>query len=245
VFVGSGLRGFVGPGKPNPWLFWNICPEARGRWWREIDADRSLWGYPVYAQAPALAHRAFRPNPKAVANMLSGAKNADAFSTADWERRAREEWDRYGKGNAVQGEWEPAEEYAGRVEQDLTVARGILRKKLGIESDVLCWPENAFSEVSERVARKVGFAAAVSNRHDTTNAVREDPNRLVRVFIGSPAAGIRSQLLDFAGFVLELKVFEGWYVLYPLLAAMHASRKAALALRRFHPCHRDYCSVWQ
>jgi hypothetical protein len=199
----------------------------------------------VYAQAPALAHRAFHPDPKAVAHMLYWAGNADAFSAPDWERRAREEWNRYGRDNAAQGEWESVEEHARRVEQDLTVARQILREKLGIESDALCWPENSFSDAAEQTARKVGFAATISNRHDTTNAVGDAPDRIVRVFIGSPVAGIRSERLDFAGFVLELKVFEGWYVLYPLLAAMHLARKAALAARGRSACRKDYCSTWR
>ncbi len=244
VFAGSGLKGFVGPGKPNIWLFWNIRPEARGRWWREVDADRSLWGHPVFAQAPALAERAFRPDPKAVAHMLSWARNANEFSTPDWERHAWEEWARYKRNHTVHGEWETDETYARRVEQDLTEARRILREKLGVESSVLCWPENAFSKISEGVARQVGFAATVSNRHDTTNAARKAPDRITRVFIGSPAAGIRSASLDFLGFVLEVKVFEGWYVLYPLLAAMHQARKIALAMKGRSVCP-DYCSMWR
>lgn len=228
VFTGSAVKGFVGPGEPNLWLFWNTRPDSRGQWWRELDGDRSLWGHPVYAQNAALAQRAFRPDPKAVAHMLSWAKGAGAgaFATPGWAQVAREEWVRYGRGNAVGGEWESVEAYGQRVEQDLALARRILRDKMGIESDVLCWPENAFSEVAERAARKVGFAATVSNRHDTTNAVGEVPGRIVRVYIGSPAAGMRASGLDFAAFVLELNVARGWYILYPLLAAMHLAKKA-------------------
>jgi hypothetical protein len=244
VFAGSGLRGFAGPGKPNLWLLWNARPEARTSWWRGGETDRSLWGHPVYKQAPALAHRAYRPNSRALAHMLAWAKGAGVFKTAEWERRAREEWDRSARNNAVRGEWETAPDYERRVEADLETARRTLAEKLGIVSDILCWPENAFSPEGEVVARRLGCLATVSNRHDSRNTVGEAPDRITRVFIGSRAAGIRCRWLDFAGFVLELKVFEGWYLLYPFLAVMHRSKKAAFAVRRRLKCRKDYLSIW-
>lgn len=247
VFAGCEIRGFVGPGKPNLWLFWNTRPEARRCWWRELDVDRSLWGHPVFRQAPALAQRAFRPDPKAVAHMLSWARGAgaDVFATADWERRLREEWARYGGEHGMQGAWESMEDYERRVEQDLTHAGQTLLEKLGARRDVLCWPENAFSDSGERIARRTGYTATVSNRHAATNAAGAAPDRIVRVFIGSPAAGFRSAFLDFAAFFLELKVFEGWYILYPPLALLHAARKVVLGAKRRWVCRRDYLSIWR
>jgi hypothetical protein len=244
VFAGSEVRGFVGPGKPNLWLLWNARPESRTSWWRAGETDRSLWGHPVYKQAPALAHRAYRPDARALAHMLTWAKGAGVLATADWGRRAREEWDRDARNNAVRGSWEPAPDYERRVEVDLETARRTLAEKLGIESDILCWPENAFSPAGEIIARRVGYVATVSNRHESRNAAGEAPDRIVRVFIGSRAAGIRCQWLDFVAFMLELRVFEGWYVLYPLLAVMHTSKKAACAARRQGKCRKDYLSIW-
>jgi hypothetical protein len=231
VFAGSELKGFVGPGKPNLWLYWNTRPEARVRWWRELDGDRSLWGHPVFAQAPALAQRAFRPDPQAVAHMLSWARNAEAFSTPDWERRAREEWDRYGRDSAGRGEWESRSDCDRRIEMDLATARRTLREKLGMESAILCWPENAFSIEAEAIARRLGCVATVSNRHDSRNAPGEAPDRIVRVFVGRCVPGVRSPLCDMACFVLEMKVFEGWYLAYPLLFVLHRVRVAARTAR--------------
>jgi peptidoglycan/xylan/chitin deacetylase (PgdA/CDA1 family) len=244
VFAESGLQGFVGPYKPNLWLLWNARPESRTSWWRAGETNRSLWGHPVYQQAPALAHRAYRPDAEAVAHMLTWAKGAAVSEAADWERRAREAWDRYARNHAVRGEWESASDYEQRVEMDLETARRTLAEKLGIGSDILCWPENAFSQEGEVIARRVGYVATVSNRHDSRNAVGEAPGRMARVFIGSRSAGIRCPWLDFAVFVLELKVFEGWYAVYPLLAVMHMSKKAASAVRRRWKCHKDYLSIW-
>jgi len=120
----------------------------------------------------------------------------------------------------------------------------VLESNLGVTVKALCWPENAFSETSERLARQLGYAVTVSNRHNSRNAVREAPDRIVRVFIGSHAAGVRSTLGDFVGFILELKVFEGGYVWYPVLAVMHLAKKVAFAIRRRCVCRRDYLSIW-
>jgi hypothetical protein len=244
VFERPELRGFVGPGKSNPWLLWNARPESRAGWWRAGGTDRSLWGHPVYKQAPALAHRAYRPDSKALAHMLNWAKGAGVIESAEWERCAREEWDRYAKNNVLRGEWESDSDCVRRIEVDLGMAKRTLTEKLGIQSEILCWPENAFSPEGELVARRLGFVATVSNRHASRNAVGESPGRIARVFIGSRAAGIRCRWLDFAVFVLELRVFEGWYVLYPLLAVMHRSKKAAFAVRRRLKCRKDYLSIW-
>jgi len=245
VFAVEKLEGFVGPNRPNVWLLWNNRPEIRSRWWLEIDADRSLWGHPVYEQAPALMCRAWRPDPTAVSHMLWWGRESDVFSMPDWEQRLRNEWIRYGTEHGSHGEWESAENYERRVERDLTEARRILVDKLGVQIDILCWPENAFSDAGERIARRLGYRATVSNRHATTNAVGEEPDKIVRVFIGSPAAGIRSMFLDLAAFVLELKVFEGWYILYPPLALLHAARRIALEAKRLCACRRNFLLSWR
>ena len=246
VFAGPELRGFVGPGKPNLWLLWNMRPETRRCWWRELAADRSLWGHPVFRQTPALAHRAWRPDPEAVARMLSLAQVAGGviFTRPDWEKWLSEEWQCRLREHGDQGNWESEEEYERRVGEELREAKGVLERELGVKVDTLCWPENAFSAAGEKVARRLGHAATVSNGHTSRNVVGEAPDRIVRVFIGSHALGFRCPQGDFLGFVLELKVFEGWYIWYPLLAVIHLAKKGTFAARRRCLCRRDYSSIW-
>lgn len=244
VFAGPGLCGFVGPGKPNRWLLWNTWPETRSHWWRELAKDRSLWGHPVFRQAPALAHRAWRPDPEAVAHLLSRARSGGrAFfaSRLDWEQRLLAEWRRDIREHGDHGTWESQSAYERRVEDDLSESKKILESELGVKVDVLCWPENAFSEVGEQVARRVGFTVTVSNRHRSRNAVGEAPDRIMRVFIGSHALGFHSPLWDFMSFVLELKVFEGWYVAYPLLFVFHRVKRLTRAVKR----NASLFSVWR
>jgi len=246
VFSGPELQGFVGPGKPNLWLLWNNRPETRKGWWRELEDDRSLWGHPVFRQAPALAHRAYHPDPDAVASLMSWAGGAGraVFAGSDWERCLFEEWRRERHVHGAPGSREGREEYERRVEEDLGESRKILERELGVMVDVLCWPENCFSEEGEQMARRIGYLATVSNRHRSRNVVGEAPESIVRVFIGGRAAGVKSPLLDYVAFILELKVFEGWYNWYPVLAVMHLARKVMFTARRVCSCRRDYLSIW-
>jgi len=246
VFVEPELKGFVGPGKPDLWMFWNALPEMRTQWWQKLAENRSLWGQPVFRQGPALAHRAYRPAPETVARFLAwaGEPGRAIFDKPDWEERLRGEWLRRNADLANPGRLEDPESYVLRVMEDLGRARETLECKLHTTVEVLCWPENAFSEESEAAARRLGYKATVSNRYNSRNVAGEAPGLIVRTFIGCRAAGIRSPLLDFAAFVLELKVFEGWYLMYPFLAVMHQARKWMFALRRHCLCRRDYVSIW-
>jgi hypothetical protein len=245
VFAESALLGFVGPGKPNRWLLWNICNGAQAGWWRDGGMARSLWGHPVFRQVPALAHRAWNPAPEAVARLMGWGRDQGEsfFDQPDWEQRLRATWREMEKDHGS-GEREGSGDYERRVEIDLRNSRQRIEERLGWRSDILCWPENAFSTAGETIAHRVGYVATVSNRHDSRNAVGETPGRIARVFVGCRAAGFDCPWLDVAAFVLELKVFEGWYVLYPLLAMLHTAKKAAFAVRRRCKCRMDDLSIW-
>lgn len=245
VFTGPDLQGFLGPGRGNVWMLWNQRPETKPEWWRVLASDRSLWGQPVFRQAPALAHRAYRPDAGAVERLMSraAAQGGTLFDKPDWERRLREEWVRTLREQGDRGGLERTEEYERRLEEDLGKSRQLLASRLGRPVKFLCWPENEFSALGERVARRLGFKATVSNRHQSLNIRGRDEDRIVRVFVGGSVAGFRVACLDYAAFVLELKVFAGWYVLYPLLAVMHQSGKMVHALRRLCRCRRDSLSM--
>jgi peptidoglycan/xylan/chitin deacetylase (PgdA/CDA1 family) len=246
VFAKAELQGFVGPTKANLWLLWSLRPEIRTRWWQEFEADRTMWGQPVFRQMPALAHRAYRPDPEAVAHIMSWAQDQSrrVFDKPDWERRLHEEWRRHIYGHGGGGSWESQEAYEQRVEDDLREAKTMLERELGVRVDALCWPENAFSEAGERLAGQTGYTVTVSNRHNSRNMIGEAPDRLARVFIGSHAIGFRSSGLDFAAFVLELKVFEGWYVMYPALFCIHRTKKLVWTIRQLLSPRGDYVSAW-
>lgn len=247
VFAGPELKGFVGPEKNNVWMLWNAHPEMQPYWWRASGEDRSLWGCPVFRQVPALAHPAYRPDPAAVAHLAAWVKKSDEtfFTRSDWEQRLQKEWRHFIRQHGAQGSWEESAAYERRIGADLTEAKRVLERQLGTKVEGLCWPENQGSEAGGKVARQCGYMITVSNRHPSRNEVGRAPGVIVRTFIGSHATGLYSPFLDFVCFVLELKVFEGWYVGYPILAVMHRARRFVLAVRRSFVCRRDYVSVWE
>ena len=69
------------------------------------------------------------------------------------------------------GNWEPAvlariatdkgtetqEEYDQRIESDLVQSRQVIKEKLGIDPDILCWPNGAYDNHTNTLAKKAGF----------------------------------------------------------------------------------------
>lgn len=246
VMADERLRGFVGPDRPNPWLLWNTRPETRRTWWRELPRDRSLWGHPVYQQQPALAAREFRLNPQAVAHLLAWtrAQGEALFARPDWEQTLRAEWSATTARLGGPGAWESAADFAARVADDLRQSRAVLQRELGRPVTLLCWPENAFTPEGEALARAAGYVATVANGHDTQNAVGRSPGRIARVCIGAGFIGRPHPVFDLLGFVVALRVFEGWYGYYPVQVLAAALRRAGLLLRRKSVCPPDYYTAW-
>jgi hypothetical protein len=232
VFAGQRPIGFVGPGRMNQWLLWNSFPESRSDWWKNSSRLRRLWGHPLFRQAPALAARKAGLDPAAAEHMLNWAQGQGQafFQGRDWECACEAEWRRFIRGRHEAVKPEPESEFARRVEADLAGSRQTLQDRLGVQADILCWPENAFTEEGLDIARKVGYRATVSNRHRSRNVAGEEGDRIMRVFVGSHVVGFRNRLLDFAGFVLEVRVFEGNYVWYPVLAVAHMMKRIAFGI---------------
>jgi hypothetical protein len=241
VFGSERLKGFVSLSRPNPWLFWNEQPELKTDWWRAIATDRSLWGHPVYAQGPALTTRAYRPDAQAVERLLAWtrAQGSDLFEEPRWSERIEVAWRECQPGP---GTWESQEEYVVRVKNDLRHARTMLEQHLGAEVRFLCWPENAVTPEAERIALRNGYLATVANGHNVLNRIGHNTHRITRIFVGSCVAGVKHEGIDYLGFVLQLRIFEGAYLWLPPMLLAGLVRKLHQA-RNTETCH-DYFSVW-
>ncbi|HEY8241634.1 MAG TPA: polysaccharide deacetylase family protein [Kiritimatiellia bacterium] len=246
VFTDDALRGFVGPGKPNLWLLWDTHSETKSRWWVHLPADRSLWGHPVFPQQPSLAARACVPDPQAVDHMLAWTRErGDAFfERTGWETELREEWLRTASRPSRTARRESPEAYRLRVRRELASARATLERELSAPVRFLCWPENAFTETAESAAFDTGHVATVANSHGSLNRIGQDPRRIARLFVGSHLLGFNAPLVDHAGFIVGLKVFEGWYALYPLLAAASVVKRTVEHVRKRTSCRKDFLSTW-
>jgi hypothetical protein len=57
----------------------------------------------------------------------------------------------------VNKEFETKEQHDRRIEADLLKSRQIIAAKLGIRSDIICWPFGIYDQHDIAMARKVGF----------------------------------------------------------------------------------------
>jgi peptidoglycan/xylan/chitin deacetylase (PgdA/CDA1 family) len=246
VFAEPAVSGFVSPGRPNLWIFLDARPALRSRWWRHLRGDSALWGHPVFAQRPAFTHRAFVPDARAVEHMLAWARERSGafFERPDWEAQMLREWKGFADAHGDRSQWESDEDFERRVRGDLLGARERLEAGLGSKVEFLCWPESACTPETERIAREAGYRATVSNGHPSLNIPRDCPDRIARVFVGNRCFGVESRRADVLAFALSLKVFEGWYILYPALAAASASRKLWGRRKRERTCSMDYYTAW-
>lgn len=219
VFAGPVCTGYHRPGYENVWLFWRRFPGKRRRWWREDLASFAPFGHPIYRQAPGLVTREFHPRPELVRRLVDRAAElgAERLSTEDGCAQLRTCHARaLAELGGDEGAFETDEAFRTRVREELREDRRAIEQHTGYGPRFFCWPENAFTEESLELARECGFAATVSNRHDSVNGTGDDPARIGRVFIGQRFFGMRSELLDLVGFWVSLKLFEGYYVWYPV-----------------------------
>lgn len=227
VFVGNAVLGFNSPKHTNIWDLWNVDRHDKPFWWKQNRSCESLWGSPVYAQAHAMTHRAYLPDSALTVHLVEWVRQRGAsfWNDRNWEAELRDEMKTYQAGHPDAGRWETEQEYRERVEMSLRNCRRILESRLGRKVGVLAWPEDEFNETAENIAVKCGYTVTVSNRHNTMNSRGDDAAKITRVFTGSRIFGVDNAALDKFGFVLAIKIFEGYYCLYPFLVAAGIIRK--------------------
>ncbi|MFC1672184.1 polysaccharide deacetylase family protein [Planctomycetota bacterium] len=235
VFCDGEIIDFNSPAMTNLWMYWDEHRDLKPAWWKQDEStETGLWGSPVYRQAPALASRAFVPAPEiaACARRAVAEQGPAFFDRPDWpDALSAKVRTQTGNGGA-KGRRETEEDYRRRVEEELGGCKRILEDRLNKEIRFMCWPEDAFSAIGEESARKLGYAATVSNLHDGTNSVGDSPARLARVAVGSHAAGFPCRVCDFLLFVFSIKIFEGRYYCYAFLLVLTLIRTAVSAIRR-------------
>jgi len=247
VFCRDKLISFVSPRRINLWLFWEERPKSRTRWWLDLPGDTSLLGHPLFPQKSALAARAYRPDPDAVAYLRQWAvrRGEPFFRSNDWEDQLRREWKTFLDEHGDHSVWESEDAYAVRVKEELSRSRWLLEERLGVPARFLCWPENEFSPLSERLAREVGFTATVSNDHNTSNVVGKVPGRISRVWVGQRGCAVAQKHCEFVDFVARLRVFEGCCIWYPVRVAISVFTLLSRALRRRFSCSVGSSSNWE
>lgn len=245
-FVSGSVRRFITPSHPNLWLYWRQHPEHRTDWWKQPDLTDALVGHPLFEDGPALAHRAYHPDPAACRHMIAWARRQGTalFDAPDGASRLNAEWQHSCTPATDHSRTETEAEFAARVEADLRASRCVLRERFGIKADILCWPQNAFCEQGEDIARRVGFRATVSNRHRTRNRPRRNPSRITRFHVINEPFGAKAVQRNLLVFILRLHFMQGMYILLPLLCLINQSQKSALRKKRSAGSCQSQPSIW-
>lgn len=246
-FVSDTIRRFITPSHPDIWLYWHRHPEHKADWWQQPDLAGDLCGHPLFADGPALASRAYHPDPEACRHMTEWTRNQGPalFSRPDWAECLDAEWRNFRQLSAELSRIETETEFAARVEDELRTSQAILRERFAIKADILCWPQNEFCEQGEDIARRVGYRATVSNRHKTINHPRQvPPGRITRFHVIEEPFGAKAVRANLLVFIMRLYFMEGMYILLPLLCLINQLQKSGLRKKRSPGNCQNPPSIW-
>lgn len=245
-FTSGSIRRFILPSTPNIWLYWNAHPEHKTDWWAQPDLTASLKGFPLFTDGPALAHPAYHPDPAACQHMLDWtARQGDAlFERPDGAERLHAEWRTIRQRIPDRSRLETDAGFAERITSELQAARQILRDRLGIPADILCWPQNAVCELGERLALAEGYRATVSNRHRTRNRINRDPSRITRFHITEEPFGPQAVRINLLVFIMRCCLMEGMHALLPLVCLVNKLEKHSIRKKRSAALCRNQPSIW-
>ena len=147
---------FHHPGDCYPWLTWNARPERKHLWLAEDQSEFVDFGVPVYAHEKSLiVRRYFEPeelNTK-LAAVVRESGGRDFFKRQNWRDVLREAARKLPSSERYESE----DEYRARVEWELATSREEIESRLGKRVDIICWPGGGHNEVTQDIARKVGY----------------------------------------------------------------------------------------
>ena len=223
IFVSDEILGFVSPDNQPHGLHCYVHPEIKPHWFEFSMA--ALFGFPVFKTGEALADRAFIPDPALLSILREQAAAAGFFDQSDWESRLRETAETFKRHHGRLGRLETLAESQDRWRKELLQSREQLEAITGKPVRHLAWPRNAYNQETEKMALALGYQSTTTVR-GLHNTYRQ-PHRLERLAVVPTG----HTALDVARMLLEIWVFKGHYILWPLLFGLqrlsgyHTSKK--------------------
>lgn len=128
------------------------------------------------------------------------------------------------------GARETPEMLSRRIEEDLAACQVAFAARLGRMPQLFCWPENVVREEGRAIARRLGYQATTAGRG--RNTADEPADVISRVHVGDRAIGVRWQPAEALAFRAQVRLMQGNFYWYLVLAPMNALRRVVFALRR-------------
>ena len=216
---------------PYPWLAWNAAPSRKPFYLTENQQNAVPWGTPVFEHEKALITRQFRPERSLMDDICAWVAEAGGpgfFDEPDWKEELNRRFPPLADGD-FPGDYETQDEYAARVESELTASRSRIEDELGKSVRYLAWPGGGVNDDAAEIARKVGFRSWTLSswqQPEKRNIPGSDPEGIKRV-TGRSKVHFRNRWIANGG---------AWWVLQRLYGhqgSLFARMKTALAKLRW------------
>lgn len=178
---------FHHPGDSYPWLVWNAKPERKYLW---LNEDQSLFvpfGAPIYAHDKSLITRRYFPDLKLadfLAEQVADGGGVKFFQEEAWRDTLQKLNLQYRSQHPLDGQWESEEQYKARVRHELGVSKEIIEANLRKRVNFLCWPGGGYNDMTERIAKEVGYLSTTISKRRDPRWPSQDPGHISR--LGAP-----------------------------------------------------------
>ncbi|WP_198045957.1 polysaccharide deacetylase family protein [Novosphingobium aquimarinum] len=118
-----------------------------------------------------------------------------------------------------------------RLHHHLATSRQRVAQEMGRPAAIFCWPENRACPAGREIAWQTGYVATTAGKG--RNTANESPSVISRLHVGDRALGFRWPWADAQLLRAQIRLMQGNFYWYPIVAAMNATRKAVFAWRKW------------
>lgn len=128
------------------------------------------------------------------------------------------------------GALEPEHSFTDRLRHHLGTCRTVFVNQLGHAPRFFCWPENKACSEGREIAMELGYSATTGGTG--RNTAGESADTISRIHVGERALGIRWPAADALYLRAQVRLVQGRFYWYGLIALMHGARHAVLLVQK-------------